>query len=114
MHWISLDPLFTGVVLLVKNAAAFTQAVSTRRTGTASTPSIGIAKHIVVVNVVKGLANVCVKEFPHGSTVVTNQGPACLASGKTRLVANAILPFSILAKVVLGGENVKLSLQLAL
>jgi hypothetical protein len=114
MQYSALNPLFTGVILLVQNAPTFTSAVPTRRTGATSTPIIGIAKDIVVVNVVVGLSGVGIKEFPHGSTVVTNQSPTSDASGETRLVAHAIIPFSILANV-LGGENVKNSLlQVAL
>jgi hypothetical protein len=110
-----LDPLFTGVILLVKNAPIFTQAVPTRRTGTASTERIGIAKHTVVVNVETGLP-VGVKIVPLGATVVTNLSLERYAIGKTRCVASAVhvLYYSIVANVVLGVEKVKISLQVAL
>jgi hypothetical protein len=109
----ALDPLFTFIILLVQNATSFAKAVPTRRTGAATTPSIGIAKHIVVVNVIIRLPGVGVEEFPHGPTVVTNQSLASLAPGETRLVAHTIIPFTILTHV-LGGKNVKISLQIAL
>jgi hypothetical protein len=113
MQCTELDPLFTVVILLVHNTPIFTKAEPTRRTRAAPTIRIGIAKHIVVVNVVIGLPDVGVKEFPHGSTVVANQSPPSDALGKTRLIAHAIISFSVLANV-LGGENVKFSLQVSL
>ena len=72
-RWLCLPPSFTGVVLFIENAPAFTQAQASRMTGGTPTPRGGIAKDRIIVNKVVGQSSVAIKLVLPRPTVVANQ-----------------------------------------
>ena len=105
-----LQPLCTGIGILVQDASTFGTTVASGSTRTAGVKVSGVAKDQSIINVVLGLTIVVVEAILEGFAVITDLR-AVWTSGELGLVAVSVLVLAILANVV--GKFTVHSLQIS-